>query len=330
MLIKIVKLVSILGGSENAVTKLIHLWSRQFALLTPIEHRLVRKLLPPITNLISTTPAISLLYECVRTCITGGMLDGRTEAGDALAKVCVEKLSAFLCDEDQNRECLVNMVLAAMITSLMSSATETVKYIALLAMVKIVPTHPHLIADYQEEILQSLDDEDVSIRMRALDLTTSMANRSNVRDIVTRLLAHLVPQETNSTPVYDAATLLARNANHEPTSKGTAFQAPAYRLELVRRILHMTSVDTYANIMDFEWYFSVLIDVAYVSNAPVGEQLSRRMLDVVSRVRSLRSFAVRLCRRVIADVHFTDSPVVEGDASHVIYAAAWICGEYSE
>ncbi len=76
----------------------------QFATLTPIEPRLVRKLLPPLTNLISTTPAISLLYECVRTCITGGMLDSQTEAGDALARVCVEKLSAFLTDEDQNRE----------------------------------------------------------------------------------------------------------------------------------------------------------------------------------------------------------------------------------
>jgi AP-3 complex subunit delta-1 len=43
-------------------------------------------------------------------------------------------------------------------------------------MVKIVPTHPHLIADYQDEILQSLDDEDVSIRMRALELVSSMVS----------------------------------------------------------------------------------------------------------------------------------------------------------
>ena len=75
----------------------------QFGALTPVEPRLVRKLLPPITNLISTTPAISLLYECVRTCIVGGMLEGGSEAGDALARVCAEKLSGFLSDEDQNR-----------------------------------------------------------------------------------------------------------------------------------------------------------------------------------------------------------------------------------
>jgi len=41
-------------------------------------------------------------------------------------------------------------------------------------MVKIIPTHPQMVAEYQEEILQSLDDPDVSIRMRALELLTSM------------------------------------------------------------------------------------------------------------------------------------------------------------
>lgn len=51
-----------------------------------------------------------------------------------------------------------------------------VQYIALLAMVKITPTHPHLIAEYQEEIMRSLDDSDVSIRMRALELVTSMVS----------------------------------------------------------------------------------------------------------------------------------------------------------
>jgi hypothetical protein len=52
-----------------------------------------------------------------------------------------------------------------------------VKYIALLAMVKIVPSHPHLISEYQDEILESLDDQDMSIRMRALELTSNMVSR---------------------------------------------------------------------------------------------------------------------------------------------------------
>jgi AP-3 complex subunit delta-1 len=52
-----------------------------------------------------------------------------------------------------------------------------VRYIALLAMVKIIPTHPHMVAEYQEEIMESLDDPDVSIRMRALELVTSMVSQ---------------------------------------------------------------------------------------------------------------------------------------------------------
>lgn len=55
------------------------------------------------------------------------------------------------------------------------------RYIALLAMVKIIPTHPQLVAKYQDEVLQSLDDPDVSIRMRALELATNMVNQHSSR-----------------------------------------------------------------------------------------------------------------------------------------------------
>lgn len=52
------------------------------------------------------------------------------------------------------------------------------KYIALLAMVKIVPSHPHLVDEYQDTILASVDDQDISIRMRALDLVSAMVRLS--------------------------------------------------------------------------------------------------------------------------------------------------------
>jgi hypothetical protein len=51
---------------------------------------------------------------------------------------------------------------------------NSVKYIALLALVKIVPSHPHLVAEYQDTILASVNDQDISIRMRALDLVSAM------------------------------------------------------------------------------------------------------------------------------------------------------------
>lgn len=60
----------------------------------------MRKLVPPLTELIETTPAMSLLYECIQTSIVGGMLNGRE--GEALAATCVDKLKGFLEDVDQN------------------------------------------------------------------------------------------------------------------------------------------------------------------------------------------------------------------------------------
>ena len=100
MLIKVVKLVC-----HDPEKKPSHS-SCQFAILTPLEPRLVRKLLPPITNLISSTSAISLLYECVRTCIVGGMLDPDRAEGEALARVCVEKLGGYLRDEGGDQNCM--------------------------------------------------------------------------------------------------------------------------------------------------------------------------------------------------------------------------------
>lgn len=128
---------------------------------------MVKKLQRPITDLIQTTAAISLLYECVHTCIIGGMLDGAM--GSDLAKICITKLSGFLEDQDQNRKAQT-----ATISSFLTRIILPVKYIALLALTKIVPTHPRLVANHQAVILASVDDFDISIRMRALDLISAM------------------------------------------------------------------------------------------------------------------------------------------------------------
>ena len=78
----------------------------QFASLTPLEPRLIKKLLPPLTNLIRSTPAMSLLYECINGVIQGGILEGRdaTGEGEEIAALCVSKLRGMvLVDGDPNR-----------------------------------------------------------------------------------------------------------------------------------------------------------------------------------------------------------------------------------
>ena len=102
LLIKVIKLVCSQGFTCGSP----FLNDSQFGTLTPHEPRLVQKLQKPIKDLISTTPAISLLYECVHTCIVGGML--QPHSGDTLARTCVTKLATFLQDPDQNRKFVVD------------------------------------------------------------------------------------------------------------------------------------------------------------------------------------------------------------------------------
>lgn len=83
------------------------IYELQFATLTPLEPRLIKKLLPPLTNLIRTTPAMSLLYECINGIIQGGILEGTegVREGDEIATLCVAKLREMITVEgDPNRD----------------------------------------------------------------------------------------------------------------------------------------------------------------------------------------------------------------------------------
>lgn len=101
MAIKIIKLVrspltSIRSEGANVV---------QFATLTPVEPRLTRKLLRPLVNIIQTTTAMSLLYECINGIIQGGILDGEDslQERDEVASLCVGKLRGMIVlDSDPN------------------------------------------------------------------------------------------------------------------------------------------------------------------------------------------------------------------------------------
>ncbi|KAJ3161976.1 AP-3 complex subunit delta-1 [Geranomyces michiganensis] len=149
------QLYGLLTNSTNnwMLIKIIKL----FASLTPLEPRLTKKLVPQITNLIQSTSAMSLLYECIHTVIVGGMISleqvgGENEAQDeALAKLCTSKLKIFIGEPDQN-----------------------LKYLGLYALSKLLAVRPKAVVEHRDTILSCLDDADVSIRMRALDIVTGM------------------------------------------------------------------------------------------------------------------------------------------------------------
>ena len=45
-------------------------------------------------------------------------------------------------------------------------------------------SHPRVVAEHKDLVLQCLTDEDITIRLRALELLTGMVTRRNLPDIV--------------------------------------------------------------------------------------------------------------------------------------------------
>ncbi|CAE6495108.1 unnamed protein product [Rhizoctonia solani] len=296
-----------------------------FGFLAPHESRLAKKLSGPLADLIANTPAISLLYECVHTVIVGGMLQG------SIARECSAKLAVFLGDSDQN-----------------------LKYIALLAMAKIAPTHAHLVAEHQNVIFSSIEDSDMSIRMRALELLTAMATRNNIQSIVQQLLDHLIKPPSQPTQSASSAlrATLTSGSTAAPVPATTAApsksQTDAYRLVVARRILQMISRDAYSAVPDFEWALSVLIDLAYIicgsssllvdqsstfppryaskssSTSTIDSEIAFLFKDIAVRVRAVRPSATALAAKCIADDQFWGLGAWE-----VVGAAVWVCGEYA-
>ncbi|XP_012584931.1 PREDICTED: AP-3 complex subunit delta-1 isoform X3 [Condylura cristata] len=250
-----------------------------FGALTPLEPRLGKKLIEPLTNLIHSTSAMSLLYECVNTVIAVLIsLSSGMPNHSASIQLCVQKLRILIEDSDQN-----------------------LKYLGLLAMSKILRTHPKSVQAHKDLVLQCLDDKDESIRLRALDLLYGMVSKKNLMEIVKKLMTHVDKAE------------------------GTT-----YRDELLTKIIDICSQSNYQHITNFEWYISILVELTRLEGTRHGHLIAAQMLDVAIRVKAIRRFAVSQMSALLDSAHLVTSNTQRNGICEVLYAAAWICGEFSE
>uniref|UniRef100_A0A3B4H767 AP-3 complex subunit delta-1 n=1 Tax=Pundamilia nyererei TaxID=303518 RepID=A0A3B4H767_9CICH len=247
-----------------------------FGALTPLEPRLGKKLIEPLTNLIHTS-AMSLLYECVNTVIAVLIsLSSGMPNHSASIQLCVQKLRILIEDSDQN------------------------KYLGLLAMSKILKTHPKSVQSHKDLILQCLDDKDESIRLRALDLLYGMqVSKKNLMEIVKKLMIHVDKAE------------------------GTT-----YRDELLTKIIDICSQSNYQYITNFE-YISILVELTRLEGTRHGHLIASQMLDVAIRVKAIRVFAVAQMATLLDNAHLLTGNMQRNGICEVLYAAAWICGEFS-
>lgn len=327
------------GGNNWMAIKIIKL----FAILTPLEPRLIRKLLPPLTSLIKTTPAMSLLYECINGIIQGGILEGSegTIEGDEVARLCVGKLRGMLVIEGD----------------------PNLKYVALLAMTRIVTSHPALVSQHADVILDCIDDPDISIRARALDLVDGMVDPDNLIPTVERLLRQL--RESRSAVATDdpfhnrnthegiipaaemddeeAAESLRR---HEIRNNQLPPLPDDYRIDVIHKIMHLCSRDTYANVNDFDWYIGVLVELVrhclskestsesaseVESRASgVADAIGAEMQNIAVRVKSIRPEVTAAAQSLLLIERRRDMFPTSGTAAHAVLGpAAWVAGEFA-
>ena len=160
-------------------------------------------------------------------------------------------------------------------------------------------------------------------------------NQYNLQSIIQQLLSHLARPDSSlgTTPTAAQALSATTAASVAPRSALSPTQSTAYRKILAEHILSIGGSDVYAHVTDFEWYISVLVDLAYVSRSPVGVLIRDQMVDVAVRVRQVRRYAVQLALKLLADETFVgaeDNLDQEGEGcQEVLWAAAWICGEYA-
>ncbi len=149
MLIKVVKLMTALVAEEP---------------------RLARKVLEPLATIIQNTGAKSLKYECIHA-ITEALPHSKREDGSEprnynfVVKLCSDYLRGFLEDTDQN-----------------------LKYLGLIGLLNLLRSSPKSVVEHRDLILRCLNDEDVTIRIKALDLTVGIASRKSLIELVKHLL----------------------------------------------------------------------------------------------------------------------------------------------
>lgn len=193
-------------------------------------------------------------------------------------------------------------------------------------MVKIVPFYPNM-AEYQDIILSGMDDSDISIRMRTLELLSAMVDQTNIQSIIQQLLSHLLKSQSSTPQTESAAHSLAKTISGAavftyPLSDLT----PSYRSAVARRIIDMCRQVGHPNA---EWLLSVYIDLGYVARADIGVLIKESILEIVLAHPLSRRYAVKQMAKLLDDDEYILHADEPGSCSELLGAAAWVCGEYA-
>lgn len=268
------------------------------------EPRLARKLLEPLATIIQNTGAKSLQYECIYT-VTEALPYSKREDGTdaknapAVIKLCSDYLRGFIEDADQN-----------------------LKYLGLVGLVKLMKSNARSVVEHREIVLQCLNDDDVTIRSKALELLAGIVSRKSLMDLVRHLM-----QVSLLCGFYCSLFSTIVNHYHFQLQQHARQAEGAYRDEVISKILYMCKKEKYALVSDFSWYTSILLELAVLPGSKHGAEVADQLIEVALRVDTVRPYAVETMLGMLLN-----DQLVLGHARttvcEVLKAAAWIVGEY--
>ncbi|KAL0227620.1 hypothetical protein RCL1_003764 [Eukaryota sp. TZLM3-RCL] len=210
-----------------------------FGALSTVEPRLTQRLADPLINLLDSTNAQSLAFEIIQSIVIGMTHD------DRLLRVAAQKLSSFVQDSDLN-----------------------LQYLGLRGLASLLPAHHQVVRHHDEIVMKCLENADVSLRLRALDIVKGLATERNIKSLVKRLLLLL---ESESLVDIDISGSL--------------------KSALVKTIISMSTNNDYSNVTDFEWLVGVYtrLTVTAPSEALV---VGSALTSIVARIPDVRELAV--------------------------------------
>lgn len=283
-----------------------------FSSLSLVEPRLKNKILPEIIELMQSTKALSLAYECINAILNGNML---TFDDIDTGKAITEKLLTFFESNDQN-----------------------LKYVGLLAFIKTCKIHQNLIKKYDKIILTSIYDNDITIRETSLEIVNSLVSEDNIVTIVTRLMVQLLPfkeQQNHLEEINNKISRLTQDSESDVSFMIGSLQQPVivsdkYKILLINKIIEICSMNNYENIPHFKWYLRVLNDILKLNSvnklSNVDKLISDQFIDISLRVPSIRSDLVQMCLNLIGIPKKSEEELLlfKNGLSNCI----WIVGEY--
>lgn len=182
------------------------------------------------------------------------------------------------------------------VRELLDDQDPNLRYLGLHALSVAAPQHLWAVLENKEAVVKSLSDDDSNIKIESLRLLMTMVSESHVADISRVLLNYALKSD------------------------------PEFCNEILGSILTTCSRNVYEIVVDFDWYVSLLGEMATIPNCQKGEEIEAQLVDIGMRVKDARMQLVQVGRDLLID------PALLGNVHlhRILCAAAWVAGEYVE